>query len=239
MAEYILQLKKREEVAENTMAFYFDISKTDFNFKPGQNATFTLINPPYTDDEGDTRTFSIASAPNKEEIMIASRVRNTAFKNSLKEIPMRAEIKVTGPAGTMAMPDGQNAILVLLAGGIGITPFRSMIEYATKNKLKNKIYLFYANKTPNSFAFLKDLENFAKENNNFKLMPFVTDYQGEEWGYEYGRYNIEIIKKIISDLSKPIFYIAGRPDSVASLKKMLIDAGVEENKVKAENFVGY
>lgn len=240
MVDYLFQLKKREEIAEETMAFYLDISGTDFNFKPGQYATFTLINPPFTDEEGNMRQFSIASSPNnKEYIMIASRMRPTAFKNSLKKIKLGTKIKVSGPLGSFTLHEDSKKPAVFLAGGIGITPFRSIIEYAIQEKLSHKICLFYSNKTPKAAAFLKDLQNFAKQNKNFIFVPIITEYQGKDWKYEFGRCNIDMVKKYVKDLKKPIFYSAGPPGMVAAMKQMLIESGIKEDNIKTEDFVGY
>ena len=240
MADYLLPLKERKEIAEDTMAFWFDISGTNFNFKPGQYAVFTLINPPLTDEEGNIRNFSIASSPkNKNQIMIASRMRNTAFKNSLKSIKIGTKVKISGPLGSFTLHENNKKPAVFLAGGIGITPFRSMIEFAAQEKLSHKIYLFYSNKTPKSTAFLKDLEDFSKKNKNFKFIPTVTEYEGKDWKYEFGRCNIEMIKKYVKDIKKPIYYSAGPPGMVAAMKAMLLESGIKEDNIKTEDFVGY
>jgi len=86
-AGYESRLLSRVEVAEGTMAFHFE-KPVQFDFKPGQAADVTLSNPPETDAEGNTRTFSIASSPFQNELMFATRMRNTAFKRSLKKVPL-------------------------------------------------------------------------------------------------------------------------------------------------------
>lgn len=84
IASYGSKLLSRVEVAEGTMAFHFE-KPPHFDFKPGQSADVTLSNPPETDSEGNTRTFSIASSPFENQLMFATRMRDTAFKRSLKE----------------------------------------------------------------------------------------------------------------------------------------------------------
>jgi len=129
MPIYHFPLKKREEVAEDTMSFHFDTSGTDFKFKAGQNCDFTLEDPPYTDAEGTTRPFSLSSSPNlKDEIVITTRMRETAFKKSLKEMPLGAPVKVEGPMGSFTLHKDAMKPAVMLAGGIGITPILSMIR---------------------------------------------------------------------------------------------------------------
>src|SRR5437870_13741879 len=98
MVEHLFPLKDRREVAEGTMAFWFDSSGSDFTFKPGQNADFILLNPSETDAEGNARTFSFCSSPNeKGTITVATRMRPTAFKKCLKVLQIgRASCRERG-----------------------------------------------------------------------------------------------------------------------------------------------
>ena len=103
MAIYTVSLKHRREVAEGTTAFLF--GKPDgLSFKAGQYLNFTLLDPPETDAEGNTRTFSIASAPDDEELMMATRMRDTAFKRVLKTMPLGAQVEIEGPYGNFTLP---------------------------------------------------------------------------------------------------------------------------------------
>ena len=133
MAAYKIQLKRREEVAEGTTAIYFQ-KPEGFEFKAGQFLRFTLINPPETDPEGNSRTFSIASAPHEEELMITTRMRDTAFKRVLKSMPLSSEIEIKGPYGKMTLHDDAARPAVFLTGGIGITPFRSIALDAARSR---------------------------------------------------------------------------------------------------------
>src|ERR1700688_1019187 len=92
MAGQTFELIRREEVAEGTMAFHFE-KPSGFNFKAGQFADVTLTNPPETDAEGNTRTFSIASPPFENELVFTTRMRDTAFKRSLKNVPLATEVE--------------------------------------------------------------------------------------------------------------------------------------------------
>ena len=97
-----IRLKGKSEVAEGTMAFYFE-RPTGFQFKAGQFVDFTLVNPPETDEEGNTRSFSIASAPYEDDLMIATRMRDTAFKRILKTLAAGSEIQMEGPFGGITL----------------------------------------------------------------------------------------------------------------------------------------
>ena len=125
MPAYIVQLKNREEVAHGTMAFHFE-KPTGFEFKPGQSVDVTLLDPPPMDAEGAIRTFSIASAPYENELVVATRMRDTSFKRVFATLPLGTEMKLEGPSGSFTLHKNAAKPAVFLAGGIGITPFRSM-----------------------------------------------------------------------------------------------------------------
>jgi ferredoxin-NADP reductase len=122
MAAFKGRLKHRKEVAEGTMAFYFE-KPAGFEFKAGQFSNFTLIDPPETDAEGNLRPFSIASAPGEEDLMVATRMRDTAFKRVLKYVALGTEIRVDGPFGSFTLHRDGSRPAVFVAGGIGISRF--------------------------------------------------------------------------------------------------------------------
>src|ERR1700685_989037 len=125
MADHTSTLMRREEVAEDTLAFHFE-KPHGFNFRAGQFADVTLTDPLETDAEGNTRTFSIASPPFANELVFTTRMRNTAFKRSLKQVKSTAEVKISPAAGTFTLHKDPAKAAVFIAGGIGITPFLSM-----------------------------------------------------------------------------------------------------------------
>lgn len=241
MNQLLLPLVKREEVAKETMAFWLNTKGTGFSFKAGQHAGFRLINPPFTDDEGNNRIFSFASSPHQKDfVMIATRMRNTAFKNSLKEIPLGTKIEVSEAVGFFTLPPTTSSPIAFLAGGIGITPFRSMVEFAAYKKLPQEIYLFYSNRTRALAAFLSDFEEWAGENPNFKFVPTITQDEGtSDWKYEKGRINKNMLLKSIPNLAEPIYYIAGPDSFVVGTYEMLVGAGVSGERIKTEEFTGY
>jgi ferredoxin-NADP reductase len=133
MAIHEARLMRRETVAEGTMAFYFS-KPSGFRHEAGQSLLMTLINPPETDSEGDARTFTIASAPHEAEQMIATRMRDTAFKRVLKTAPAATTVRIDGPNGEMVLHDDTARPAVFLAGGIGITPFLAMARHAANER---------------------------------------------------------------------------------------------------------
>ena len=155
-AGYRSKLLHRAEVANGTMAFYFE-RPSQFDFTPGQSADVTLSNPPETDSEGNTRTFSIASSPFENELMFATRIRDTAFKRSLKKAPIGTDVTIDSATGSFTLHKNSAKPAVFLAGGIGITPFLSIVRQADHDRLGHKLSLFYSNRRPQDAPFLEAL----------------------------------------------------------------------------------
>ncbi|MGH9765927.1 MAG: FAD-dependent oxidoreductase [Blastocatellia bacterium] len=240
MSAHLVKLKSRQEIAEGTMAFHFE-KPPGFAFKAGQALAWTLIDPPETDDEGGMRNFSIASAPAEPNLMIATRMRDSAFKRVLKTMPLGTEVRIVGPFGALTLHQNAARPAVFLAGGIGITPFRGMLRQAAEQKLPHHLLLFYSNRRPEDAAFLKELEDLEKENSNYKFIGTMTEMarSNRVWRGETGFINQEMLAKYIGDLAAPIYYTAGPPAMVAAMQKTLSDAGVSSDDVRAEEFAGY
>jgi len=210
MADQKSKLIRREEVAEGTIAFHFE-KPSGFAFKAGQSADVTLIDPPDTDAEGNTRTFSIASPPFENELVFTTRMRDTAFKRSLKNVPLATEVKIGSAAGSFTLHKNPARPAVFLAGGIGITPFLSMVRQADHDRLPHKLYLFYSNRRPEDAAFLNTLQTLEKTNPNFRLICTMTELSKskKEWKGETVLIDKEMLSRHLAVLQGPIYYIAG------------------------------
>ena len=233
-------LRNREMVAEGTMAFHFD-RPAGFEFIPGQTMDITLNNPPETDAEGNTRTFSIASAPADPGLMITTRLRDTAFKRVLRSIALPAEVKVDGPHGSFTLHKNPAKPAVFLAGGIGITPFFSIVQNAARTPLPHQLYLFYSNQRPEDAPFLTTLRELAGQNPNFNFIPTMTQMERSKmaWRGERGVIDREVLSRHLPSLQGPIYYIAGPPGMVMAMRQMLAKAGADEDDIRTEEFAGY
>lgn len=240
IAGYGSKLLSRVEVAEGTMAFHFE-KPSQFDFKPGQSADVTLSNPPETDAEGNTRTFSIASSPFENQLMFATRMRDTAFKRSLKKVPLGTDVKIDSPMGSFTLHKNSAKPAVFLAGGIGITPFVSIVRQADHDRLPHKLYLFYSNRRPEDTAFLEALQMLEKSNPDFQLICTMTamPQSQKEWKGETGLIDKEMLSRHLTTLRGPIYYSAGPPAMVAGMREMLVGAGVDEDDIRTEEFGGY
>jgi ferredoxin-NADP reductase len=221
-------------VAEGTVAFYFD-KPAGFSHEAGQNAMFTLINPPEDDAEGPMRTFTIASAPYERELMIATRMRNTAFKRTLRAVPLGTKIEMEGPAGLMVLHEDPAWPVVFLAGGIGITPFLAMTRDAVKRELPHRIVLFYSNRRPQDAAFLTELERLQGP----KLRLVATMTGAPAWPGERRRIGRELLAQYVPDRRAPVYYFAGPPAMTMAVQGMLKELGVSEDDMRSEEFYGY
>jgi ferredoxin-NADP reductase len=130
---------------------------------------------------------------------------------------------------------------VFLAGGIGITPFLSIIRQAGHDKSPHHIYLFYSNRCPEDAAFLDLLSEAAKQNPNFRLIATMTamDKSHCEWKGETGFINKDMLTTHLPSLRAPIYYVAGPTAMVAAMRRMLIEAGVDKDDIRTEEFSGY
>lgn len=237
---FTAKLKSRQEVAERTMAFHFE-KPAGWTFKAGQFIDITLIDPAETDLEGNTRGFSIASAPHEDTLMVATRMRDTAFKRVLKTMPLETAVKIEGPFGNLTLHNNATRPAVLLAGGIGVTPFRSILFRAAKEKLPHRIFLFYSNRRPEDAPFLDALQALEKENPNYKLIATMTEMEKshQSWAGETGLINQELLARYLRNAVSPIYYIAGPAGMVKGLHTVLNQAGVDDDDIRTEEFIGY
>ena len=173
--------------------------------------------------------------------MVAIRLGTTAFKRTLNSLPLGSEILLQGPFGWMTLPRNSTRPAVLLAGGIGITPFRSLIWNAAESPSPRRILLFHSVRVPEEAAFLEELQEMEQYNGRYKLICTVTQPEKSRmsWLGETGRISMQMLSKWIPDLSVPIYYIAGPPEMVTGVRQTLIGAGIAEEDIRAEEFYGY
>ncbi|TAK73043.1 MAG: FAD-dependent oxidoreductase [Gammaproteobacteria bacterium] len=232
-----IKLIDRRDVATGTKLFIFE-KPAGLTFKPGQYAGFTLINPAETDAAGNTRRFSLLSIPDDEHIAIAMRIQHSAYKQVLNALPLGSEVKFAGPTGTFTLHEDTATPAVFIAGGIGITPFYSMIRHATQCHSPRKLYLFYGNQQPDHAAFLSELKQLQQDNPHFQLIATV-DKPNETWEGETGYITQAMIKKYIPDIFEPIYYVCGSPAMVTMVQEMLAEMDIDEDRICTEDFPGY
>jgi ferredoxin-NADP reductase len=246
---YRVKLLEKNEVAEGTLAFTVE-KPEGFQFRAGQAVEVSLLDPPETDDEGNVRTLSIAAAPSDGVLTFATRLRDTAFKRVLRGMTPGTDLLVDGPFGSFNLHKNRLKPAVFLAGGIGITPFISMIRDGADARMQldssgqaqpYTVYLFYSNRRPEDAAFLDELAALAQRFDSFRLIPTMANMEqsSRSWDGERGFIDEAMLRRHLPALNGPIYYVAGPPAMVAAMRDMLVKAGVDEDDIRAEDFGGY
>jgi len=231
-------ISDKKEIAKGTLLVELELLGERVDFKPGQFFKLELVNPSYTDEKGNARLFSIVNSPNQKDVLVmATRLTDSAFKKSLNELPIGKEAVIENIMGNFTLPNDNKRPLILIAGGIGITPFMSMLNYVTEQKLDYKITLIYSNRDKGSTAFYGELQELANKNKNIKIILTMT--QDPEWKGENRRVDAQLIKDYIKDLNSSTFMTAGPPQMVTAVVSALKEAGVDEKSIIIENFGGY
>jgi ferredoxin-NADP reductase len=146
MSFYESTLLGRTEVAEGTMAFQFE-RPSGLVYQAGQCIDLTIPGDQHAPSQRLTHTFSFASSPCEEDLVVTTRMRNTVFKQTLSNLPIGSRVQIEGPMGSFILHNNSAKPAVFLAGGIGIAPFLSMLTYATGEELRHSIVLFCSMRT--------------------------------------------------------------------------------------------
>jgi len=241
MPRFTTKLMERLDVAEGTMAFLFERPR-GFDFTAGQYAHIVLPNPPHTDAGGNRRTFSITSPPQESgQVAFATRLTGSAMKRSLVDVDLGTTVELLGPTGAFTLHDDATVPAVFIAGGIGITPFRSMVQDAIRRRLPHRMTLIYSNRNPEGAAFHEEFARIAETHAHFTYLPTMTQAETSRkpWSGERRYVNADFLRDHIGDLATPIFYLAGPPGLVAAVTKTVIEVGGDPSHVRSEEFVGY
>jgi ferredoxin-NADP reductase len=150
------KLTKREQIADATYAFTIEPNAPPFAYRAGQTIDLTYPGLSKPDAAGNRRTFSIANAPGFGGLLVATRDRGSALKRGLVEAPIGIDLEVDGPYGSFTLPQ-KPAEVFLIAGGIGVTPFRAMVEDTLERSLDHTLSLIHSNRTPEEAPFLEEL----------------------------------------------------------------------------------
>ena len=225
-------------VANDTMVFYFEKPR-DFEYHAGQTIDLTLVDPRESDTEGNTRTFSLSSAPHERELAISTRLRESAFKRALRDLSEGSEVSMEGPIGNFVLHEKAERPAIFLSGGIGVTPFRSMILDAIERELPHQLHLFYANRRAEDAPHLHELQTLAAQNGTITFVPTLTQEPDSTWLGERGYVTANTLNKYAPDRESAIYYIAGPLAMVAAMHKMLLKAGVSNDDIRVDEFTGY
>lgn len=235
-----LQLQKKREVAQDTYDFIFS-RPVNCLFSPGQYMEWTLAHK-NVDSRGNRRYFTIASSPTEGELAIGVKIgpKRSSYKNALFNMNNEKIIIASQLAGDFILPKNLKEKLVFIAGGIGITPFRSMIKYLLDKKERRDIVLFYAAKNPKDFAYM-EIFNKGIKDLGIRVIYTVTDktLSRSSWKGHMGRIDAIMIAKEVVDHKERIFYLSGPNAMVKGYENILHELGVSGTKIKKDFFPGY
>lgn len=233
-----VNLLGKELVAENTLAIRLT-KPAGFSFKPGQAIRLTIpVDAP--EAAGEARILSIASAPHEEDLSVITRLRDSAFKQALAALPGGTNLQVAGPLGSFTLDEDQDRPSVFLAGGIGITPFLSMISAADQSGRLSDTTLFYSNRSPTDAVMLKELQQISAKNPGFQVIATMSDIEdSHSWEGETGRVDMDMLHRHLPDINDPVFYCVGPSSFVSGMREMLKNAGVDKQNIRFEQFSGY
>jgi ferredoxin-NADP reductase len=255
--QYELTLLEKKKVGgTDMMSFKFDKQDKQegkesveiLNYAAGQYAYFDIggVN---NDPKGPIRHFTISSSPTESFIMISTRIRNSPYKQRLSSLEEGVKVKVRGPEGKFVLHEDYSKPAVFLSGGIGVTPFRSMIKYATDKQLPVKIVMFDSNRNEQNILYKNEFNQWVNTNKNLKIVFAITDEDGEKqsststsWTGELGRIGKEMLTKHLSsdEVNRAIFYVCGPPAMLKAMKSILEDElEIIKERIKVEEFTGY
>ena len=223
-----------------------DNDKRSMNYTAGQYAYFD-IGGVKNDSKGPTRHFTIASSPTENFIMISTRIRDTPYKKRLESLEEETTVNVRGPEGKFVLHDDYSKSAVFLSGGIGVTPFRSMIKNATDRRLPVKIALFDSNRNEQNILYKDEFDEWANINQNLVIVYTITGEDqssppASEWKGERGRIDKSMLAKYLTkeELGNSIYYTCGPPGMIDAMQTLLQqDLQIPKERIMVEVFTGY
>ncbi len=232
-------VKETREVAEGTLLVIFDLQGEAVDFRPGQYFWVELLDSPHEDEKGLRRHFSVVTSPTERGVLgVCTRLRDTAFKKTLAELKVGDEVEVEPPKGDYVLPEDTSPHYVFVAGGIGITVFRSMLRYIADTGEPYRVTLVYSNRDRAGTAFLDELQELEQQIPGLRLLLTMTEDEG--WEGESRFVSPELLSDHLEgELADHTYLVAGPPPMVEAVVGQLSDAGVPEEQVFPDRFSGY
>ena len=225
------------EVARGTLFVRFAVDGYP-DFRPGAYFWVELPERGHTDDKGLRRHISLATSPTEAGVVgLATRLRDTAFKRTLAELAVGDEVEVEEPKGSFLLPEDTGVEYVFVAGGIGITVFRSMLRYIADTGEPYRVTLVYSNRDRESTAFLDELDELEARIPGLRVVLTMTDDEG--WDGETRHLDAGVLSELLGGLEGRTFLVAGPPPMAQAVADSLLAAGVDESRVLADRFSGY
>ena len=228
---------EKREVAKGTLLALFTADGYP-DYRPGAYFWVELPDLGDNDEKGLRRHISLVTSPTERPLVgLATRLRDTAFKRTLARLEVGDEVQVEEPKGSFLLPEDTSAEYVFVAGGIGITTFRSMLRFIADEELPYRITLVCSNRDRESTPFVDELEELERRIEGLRVVLTMTDEPG--WEGEARRLDAEVLGELVGGLEGKTFLIAGPPPMVEAVSQALLDAGLAEDRVRPDKFSGY
>lgn len=238
---FALPFIKREYIAKDTFSFYFDRTKVTCDFLPGEYIRMMLPHE-NQDERGSSRYFSIASSPlEKNFLMVTTKVVQSSFKHALYNLAPGTGVQFWGPAGRFVFDENNASPHVFLSGGIGITPYHSMLQFIAAKNIQTPVTFIGSFSTTEELIYYNEFTAFGNQHKNIQVIYTIThpERSPKQWGGETGRISETMIQKYVPDIQHALFYIVGPPKMVQAMEDIVKTMGIAVEKIKKENFVGY
>jgi ferredoxin-NADP reductase len=231
-------IKEKREVAKGTLLVVFDLQGAEVDFRAGQYFWVELPDRGHQDEKGLRRHISVVTSPTERGVLgLCTRLRDTAFKTTLGELEVGDEVEVEEPKGDYRLPEDTSRDYVFVAGGIGITVFRSMLRYIADTGEPYRVTLVYSNRDRESTPFLDELQELEGRIPGLKLVLTMTEDDG--WDGETRRVDAEMLRDHLGELGAHTFLVAGPPPMVEAVVEQISGAGVPDEQVLPDRFSGY
>ena len=235
----VLKLSRKIKMAPGILDFVFKPSQR-LSYQPGQYMEFTLEHP-HPDSRGNRRYFTLASSPTENLVHVGIRFyeQGSSFKSALLRMDGRGNMLAAQIAGDFTLPSDPRQKLVFMAGGIGITPFRSMLKYLLDTRERRDIVLFYTNKTANEIVY-KDVLSAAQTQLGIRVYYTLTDTAAvsRNWTGLVGRIDEQVIQDALPDYQERTYYLSGPPDMVRAYEWTLKHMKIRPEQIKKDFFPG-
>jgi ferredoxin-NADP reductase len=228
---------EKRQVAKGTVFVLFAVEDYP-DYRPGAYFWVELPHRGHDDEKGLRRHISLATSPTERGVVgLATRIRDSAFKQTLSELEVGDEVQVEEPKGSFLLPEDTAEEYVFVAGGIGITVFRSMLRFIADESLPYQVTLVYSNRDSESSAFLDELEELEERIDGLRVILTMTDEPG--WAGETRHLDASVLGELVGGLDGKVFLVAGPPPMAEAVAGSLTDAGLPEDRVLADKFSGY
>lgn len=234
-----IRLKERRPETADVISFVFDLGGQEFEYRPGQFVYYELDALAFPDERGNRRHFTISSSPTEKGIiMFTTRMRGSGFKETLRHAPLGYELTVETPDGLFVMPEGETRRQVFITGGIGVTPFRSILRYAVDTNAPISGLMLYFNRAASDIVFRDELEKISRQMPTFSVVNVLSQPE-DGWTGERGVLNEPLLRKYVPDIEQVVFWISGPPPMVSACRSLIEQIGVSDEAILTDSFIGY